>query len=353
MTQAAEVEPTQRRRPTFVIPLLVLVIALLLAWQFGVLRPKPTVALVTSGDTPFWDTVVQGANDAADVYGVKLKVIRSKTDEAQQTSALRELENGKYDGVAVSPINPAAQAAVLSDLAAQTTLVTLDSDSPISKRLCFVGTDNYHAGRLAGEHLKQALPDGGDVVLFIGNLDKDNAQRRRQGVIDELLERPYEPDHPMDPADAPLRGGKYNIVSTVVDHSDPEETRTLAVAAIKDNANIKGFVGLLGYSTPALLKALQETGNLGRIKVVGFDAADATLDGIEAGHVAATIVQDQYGFGFHSVRILAENASGNTAGLPLFQRRTLPCEQVTRENVAAVRNQLKTLASDTGNRASR
>lgn len=347
MTQPAELDRPASRRPTFVIPLLVLVIAGLLAWQFGVLRPQPSVALVTSGDTPFWDTVVQGAREAADVYGVKLTVVRSKTDEAQQTAALRELLQGKYDGVAVSPINPTAQAAVLADLATRGALVTLDSDSPISKRLCFVGTDNYHAGWLAGEHVKRVLPDGGEVVLFIGNLDKDNAQRRRQGVIDQLLDRPYEPDHPMDPPDAPLKGGKYTVAATIVDHSNPEETTALATAMLKEKPQVKAFVGLLGYTTPALLKALQETGQLGKVQVVGFDAADATLDGIQAGHVAATIVQDQYGFGFHSVRILAESANGNTSGLPMFQRRTLPCEQVTQENVASIRNQLRQLAAET------
>jgi len=67
---------------------------------------------------------------------------------------------------------------------------------------------------------------------------------------------------------------------------------------------------------------------------------DQTLDGIEKGYVSAAVMQDQFGCGFHTVRILAENARGDTSGLPIFQRRTLPCELVTKENVASVRSQL-------------
>ena len=71
-----------------------------------------------------------------------------------------------------------------------TILITNDSDAPKSKRLAFIGTNNYKAGRALGKLVKEALPEGGDVVLFVGRLEQLNARQRRQGVIDELLERP-------------------------------------------------------------------------------------------------------------------------------------------------------------------
>ena len=52
-------------------------------------------------------------------------------------------------------------------------------------------------------------------------------------------------------------------------------------------------------------------------------------------------MQDQFGAGFHTVRILAENARGDRSGLPMFERRTLPVEVVDRETVnQKVREQL-------------
>ena len=53
----------------------------------------------------------------------------------------------------------------------------------------YIGMDNYKAGRMCGELVKEALPDGGNVMLFIGRLEQDNSKYRRQGVIDELLDR--------------------------------------------------------------------------------------------------------------------------------------------------------------------
>jgi ribose transport system substrate-binding protein len=94
---------------------------------------------------------------------------------------------------------------------------------------------------------------------------------------------------------------------------------------------------MLSYSTPAILRALQSTGKLGQIQVIGFDVNDQTLEGIEAGHVFATIMQDQFGCGYHTVRLLAETARGDRSGLPTFQRRTLPVEVINRNNVDSIR----------------
>ena len=93
----------------------------------------------------------------------------------------------------------------------------------------------------------------------------ENAQHRRQGVIDELLDRPFEPEHAIDPSDAPLKGAQYSVVATLIDNADPQAATDLAAKAIKDHPNIKCFVGLNAYSTPALLKALEQTQTVGKI----------------------------------------------------------------------------------------
>lgn len=320
--------------------ILLIVVALGILFAAGVFKSDPKVALV-AGEGAYWELVINGAEEAARQYDVDLTVIRSKPEQAAQSQTIRDLLGKRYDGVAVSPIDPVVQAAVLAELAADTRLVTYDSDSPLSRRICFVGTDNYTAGRICGDYVRQAVPDGGEIILSISNLEKENGQRRRQGVIDELLDRPYEREHPMDPADAPpLKGERFIIVTTLIDHADPKAAPELAAKALQDHPNVKCIVGLNAYSTPAILQALEQSKKLGQVKVVGFDNAPETVAGIEAGNVFATVVQDQFGAGFHAVRILSESARGDQSGLPMFQRRTLPVEVVTKENVSAARNQL-------------
>jgi ribose transport system substrate-binding protein len=296
--------------------------------------------MVTASSGPYWDLIIRGAKDAADKYNARLDVITPPSNMQAQTDALRALVGKGYSGVAVSPNDPVRQADVLSDLAGESKLVTFDSDSPISNRICFIGTDNYDAGRTAAQHIRDVVP-GGEVIIAIGSLEKQNGQQRRQGVIDELLDRSFEPQRPMDPVDAPLKGAKYTIVATLVDGIDAPKAEQLATQAIKDHPNAKAFVGLFAYNTPAILKALESSNKLDQIQVVGFDANEETLKGIEQGHVRATMLQDPYYIGMESVRILTEAVRGNRRAVPLFQQYNLSCDPVTKDNVAFAREQLE------------
>ena len=114
----------------------------------------------------------------------------------------------------------------------------------------------------------------------------------------------------------------------------------LAVKAVQAHPSVKCFVGLLSYSAPAVIEALKQTGRAGQIRIVGFDVDERSLSGIEEGQISATVMQDQFGLGYHAVRILANEARGIRAGLPLFQTHLLPCKRVTRENVAEIRRSL-------------
>ena len=51
----------------------------------------------------------------------------------------------------------------------------MDADAPDSNRKVFVGVDNYDAGRMCGQLVKEALPEGGEVVIFVGRMEQDNA----------------------------------------------------------------------------------------------------------------------------------------------------------------------------------
>ena len=123
-----------------------------------------------------------------------------------QKRIIEDLITRKIDGIAVSPIDPTNQTELLNQAAAQTLLVTHDSDAPAANRLVYIGMSNYDAGRLCGKLVKEALPKGGKIMIFIGRLEQDNAKLRRQGVIDEILGRDHNPKR-YDPPGKELRGG--------------------------------------------------------------------------------------------------------------------------------------------------
>ena len=338
----APADRSSRTARRLLVLLVLLICAMLLLYAAGVFRPRPKIALVTASTGPYWDLIIKGARHAADRHKVSLTILESRGDELSQSEAIRGLIGQGYDGVAISPNDPPRQAAVLAEIAAEADLVTFDSDSNVSRRLCFIGTDNYDGGRMAGQQIRLAIPDGGDVILCIGSLDKENGQRRRQGVIDELLERTFEPNRPMDPVDAPIKEprSKYTVIATLVDGIDQARATEMAREALAKYPDVKCFAGLFAYNTPAILAALKEAGRTGQVKVVGFDTYEETLAGIESGAVSATIMQDPFHIGYESVRVLADAARGERQALPLFQQFYLACETVNQQNLEMTRADL-------------
>src|SRR4030095_2102200 len=91
------------------------------------------------------------------------------------------------DGIAISPVDPQNQTALINEAAQKALVFTQDSDAPDSNRACYVGTDNIAAGRQAGELIKEVVPNGGKIMLFVGKLDAKNAQERIQGIKEVLM----------------------------------------------------------------------------------------------------------------------------------------------------------------------
>ena len=316
---------------------LILLLGAAVAWQAGWLKPSPTVALVTNNADPFWDPVIAGAQKAAAQSNLKLKVIKGTGREADQTETVRQLLAEGISGLAISPIDGDGQVEVLRQAAVQMPLVTMDSDCPNSSRLWFVGTDNYSAGRQVGAILQEAVPDGGEVLICVGSVTAENGKLRRQGVIDELLDRPYSQAGPFDPIDTPIKGPKYTVVGTCVDMHDKERAVQLAAEAIQKHSNLKSIVALYSYSAPTVLKALEQTGKLGQIKVIGFDVLPETLAAVKAGHVYATMQQAQFDIGYDTIRGLADALSGDSrlaaAAAGITPLRYLGVSEVTQRNI--------------------
>src|SRR5262249_33064897 len=153
-------------------------------------------------------------------------------------------------------------------------------DAPSSKRLCYIGTNNYKAGRDVGRLVKEVLPEGGTVAIFVGQLEPLNARQRRQGVLDELAGAP-EPENINAISSSPdgQAYGKYKLHTTYTDQPEGETQATRnALAAINDLKGEKNlcFVGLWAYNPPTILTAVKDKLKEkeiqpGQVKIIGFD----------------------------------------------------------------------------------
>ena len=289
---------------------------------------KPTIGFVTNGIASFWVIAEAGARAAAAELGVNVEIRMPPSPEVEnQKRMLEELVTLEVDGVAVSPIDPDNQNDLLNMVAENTNLITHDSDAPKSNRLGYVGMSNYSAGRMCGELVKEALPDGGSLIIFVGRLEQLNARQRRQGVIDELLGRDFDADR-FDKPGSVIEGKGYKILSTRTDNFDFAKAKSLAEDAIVAHPDLGAMVGLFAYNPPNILEALKTADKLGQIKVIGFDEADETLQAIKDGHCVGTVVQDPWMYGYKSVELLTKMARGDESVFKASDFVDIPARKV-------------------------
>jgi ribose transport system substrate-binding protein len=213
----------------------------------------------------------------------------------------------------------------------------------------YIGMDNYDAGVLCGKTLREALPEGGTIMIFVGRLDQDNARRRRQGFIDALLER--EPDRErVDPSGEVLTSedGKYTILGTMTDQFDRAKAKANGEDALTRHPDLTAMVGLFEYNPPLILEALDRTGKLGKVKVMAFDENPATLQGIKDGTVVATIVQNPYQYGYKSIEVLNELHKGNESVIPENKFIDIPARVIDKSNVDPFWNEINSRLKSRG-----
>ena len=299
---------------------------------------KPDLAFVTNGVASFWTIAKAGALAAGRDFNADVD-IRMPDGVADQNRILEDLLTRGAKGIAISPIDSTNQIEKINAACDRTILITHDSDAPDTKRLCYVGMDNYLAGRLCGQLVKEVLPDGGEIVILVGRLEQDNAKRRRQGAIDELMDRPADPNRYDKPGN-PIRGEKFTVLDTRTDQFDRSRAKQNAEDMMVTYPELDCMVGLFAYNIPAIIEALKGGDKLNEIKIVAFDEHDATLLGIREGYVHGTVVQDPYKYGYESIRILAGLTRGEKV-LPDGGFLDIPARQIRKDNVDAFETELK------------
>nr|XP_061811998.1 ribose import binding protein RbsB-like [Nerophis lumbriciformis] len=294
---------------------------------------KPSYALVTTGVASFWDICKKGGEDAGKELGVEVEVLMPSSGDDQK-SKLEDLLAKGVDGISVAAIDPINQAGLYDEVAENSILITMDTDAPTSKREVYVGMDNYDAGWMCGELVKEAIPKGGEVVLFIGRLEQDNAKRRRQGVIDCLLGREKDSSRYDAPGQSQI-GEKYTVLATLTDQFDRAKGKANVEDMLTKHEGVAALVGLFAYNPPLILEALKQAGRVGEVKVIGFDEDEVTLQAIKDGAVYGTVVQDPYEYGKRSIEVLHALSKGDKSVIPESRFIDIPARQIRKANVEA------------------
>lgn len=299
-------------------PLLAGAVAAVLGAAPAVAQPKKELVLLTNASADFWTIARRGIEKAQkELPQYKMDmVLPSDFSAAGQRAVLDTLVARGVSGISISVVDAAHSTETLNNVAAKTVLFTTDSDAPQSKRLAYIGTDNFAAGEQAGGEIKKALPNGGKIMLFVGSLDSDNARERVEGIRKAL------------------GGTKIEIIDVRTDETDQAKARRNVEDTLTKYPNIDLLCGLYSYNTPQIYNAVKDAGKAGKVKIVGFDEDQLTLRGIGDGTIISTVVQQPFEFGYQSMIDLDRVLRGDKSFIPKDGRIIVPTRVIDKTNVA-------------------
>ncbi len=282
-----------RYRTAFSIVTLTVVVAALAGCGDSEYRRQEMYYLVaTNIKLPYWQAARSGLLRAAAEIGVSAEMVGPDTydPKAQKEEFLRILgERNPPAGILVSAADPSLMKdAIDTAVSKGINVITIDSDVPDSRRLFFVGTDNYSVGVQSAEVTAGKLQNAGNVIVYT-IAGQTNLEERLRGYRDVFATFPA-----------------IRIIDTIDIKGDATIAfdRTKEILA-KRRAQVDAFVCLEAIACPEVAEVLSRN-NVRNKVVIAMDTPTRTLEWIQHGMIQATIAQRPYTMAYAGLRLLAD-----------------------------------------------
>lgn len=246
------------------------------------------VFVATNINLPYWQEAQAGFLDSAKALGVKAQLIGpiAYAPNAEMLMFRQAIEE-QPAGICLSAARPEIfQADIDKAVAAGIPVICVDSDVPGSKRVLYIGTDNFKAGK---ESLKQmaALITGPGNVVVISIPGQRNVDDRVAGVADALKNFPA-----------------IKLTKILDDKGEAKSALDQVSDLIKNKEKIDGIICLEAAGGSGAAAAVHQANLDGKLQIVAFDDDPETLDWIDRGAISATIAQKPYVMSYYGLRFL-------------------------------------------------
>jgi ABC-type sugar transport system substrate-binding protein len=297
---------------------------------------RSRLLFIGSANTELSRRMIEGARAAADDLGVELDVrlVDSRHSIQDQVALLQRLDPARYDGVALSPVDPESQLELINDLACQTKLVTLGRDCDDSKRLCHFGYSQFSAGALAARLVGDHMPRPGKVALLYAThsdaVANQDIRERLAGFRDAW--QSYGED-----------GTGYGpAVELTLGAATPSRMST-DMATILAEPELRYIIALDPQSAECVLAAQETMPASRRAPIMAFDPNDAIFDAVQNGSVNCAVFGDPYFCGFTAIERLGMYCKADKTSIPVAGRGgyALVHQVVSKENVVEFRRRLR------------
>lgn len=273
--------------------------------------PRLALSLSTLSN-PFFVSLRDGAQQAADDAGATLQVSDAQNDASKQQNDLQNFVTQQFDAILVNPVDseavgPAIQAANQADIP----VLALDRGAEGGEIATLIASDNVQGGEMAGEKLIE-LVGSGNVIQLEGIPGTSAARDRGKGFQQAI-------DAQSD----------VELVASQPAGFDRNQGLNVSQNLLQANQNVKG---IFAQNDEMALGAVQALGDKAgsEINIVGFDAVDDALKAIQDGKMAATVAQQPEQIG----QLGVENAVKVVDGESIEKEIPVEVKLVTQDNVS-------------------
>lgn len=264
---------------------------------------------VSTQNNPFFVTLVEGAQKAADEAGVSLTVVDAGDDATKQVSDIEDLVSKNISVLIVNPVDSdAVTGAVEAAVAKGVKVISVDRVVNGVDIDCQIASDNVAGAELATQYIVDTLGEGVKTAELIGTSGASAAIDRSQGfhnIADE----------------------KLDIVASQTANFDRTEGMSVMENMLQGNGDIQAVFAANDEMALGAVEAV--TGAKKDVLVVGFDATDDAIEAIREGRMGATIAQQPDLIGSTAVENAIKLIKGETIPKEIPVEVTL----ITKDNV--------------------
>lgn len=236
------------------------------------------IGFITKFPVPFFATMEDAARTyAAANPGVEIIFGQgtSATDIEGQIALIESMVTQGVQGIAVTPVDPTVAPALDKAIKAGVKVVLMDNNIPEwNGRTALATTDNYAAGKIAGEYLKSVLQDGDTLGILEGVPGVPSLDDRVNGMLDGL------------------QGVNVDIVGRGATNCTEELGINVAEDLLTANPDLKAIYSACGPPAAGAARAIENAGIANdAIVLVGFDFCCGEAEALAAGTEDATVAQ--------------------------------------------------------------
>ncbi len=272
---------------------------------------------VNTLNNPFFVDLKDGAEKTADEEGIDLIVIDSQGDPGKQMSDVENLLQQNIDLLILNPVDSdaAGQASLLAN-DQNVPVITVDREASEGEIVTHVGYDALKSGEIAATYLEEELKGKGKVVEVQGVLGTNVGRDRSKGFNEHI-----------DTVD------DLEIIASQSANFDRGEALSVMEDILQANSEIDAVYAANDEMVMGALSAIESSGRLDEIVVIGTDAIDPALEAIREGRLDATIAEPPFFLGKEAVNAAMKTLAGEEVDDQITLENTL----VTEDNVDDVK----------------